>query len=71
MHRRPSAICRALFDLRVWRQRSGTERGQRRDSRLGIVLPVVDSANASQKVQMRAIVALSALREEIETLSPS
>jgi hypothetical protein len=63
---------RALFDLRVWRQHSGTERrGATGMSRLGISLPVVDWADAWQKVQVRAVVALSALREEIETLSPS
>lgn len=63
---------RALFDLRVWRQHSGTERRAAAGmSRLGIVLPVLDWADAWQKVQARAVVALSALREEIETLSPS
>jgi hypothetical protein len=63
---------RALFDLRVWRQHSGTERRAAAGmSRLGIVLPVVNWADAWQKVQGRTIVALSALREEAETLSPS
>lgn len=63
---------RALFALRAWRQHSGTERRAAAGmSRLGIVLPVVDWADAWQKVQVRAVVALSALREEIETLSPS
>jgi hypothetical protein len=40
-------------------------------SRLGIVLPVVDWAEAWQKVQARTVAALAALREEIETLSSS
>jgi hypothetical protein len=63
---------RALFDLRVWRQHSGTERRAAAGmSRLGIVLPVVDWADAWQNVRARAVTALSALREEIETLSPS
>ncbi len=64
---------RALFDLRVWRQHSGTERRAAAGmGRLGIVLPVLDWAEAWQKVQACTVAALAALREEIETLlSPS
>jgi hypothetical protein len=63
---------RALFDLRVWRQHSGTERRAAAGmSRLGIVLPVLDWAEAWQKVQARTVAALAALREEVETLAPS
>jgi hypothetical protein len=40
-------------------------------SRLGIVLPVVDGTAAWLKVQARTVAALAALRDEIETLSPS
>lgn len=62
---------RALFDLRVWRQHTGTEdRAARGMRRLGISLPVHDWNGAWRGVQARAVAALSALREEIETLPP-
>ena len=65
------ADLRALFDLRVWRQHEGTERRAAAGmDRLGITLPVYDWGAAWQHVQARAVAALSALREEIETLSP-
>jgi hypothetical protein len=60
---------RAIFDLRVWRQHAGTdERGARGMARLGITLPVVDWSATWVHVQARAVAALSALREEVETL---
>lgn len=63
---------RALFDLRVWRQHTGTEdRAARGMRRLGIALPVHDWDGAWRHVQARAVAALSALREEIETLVPA
>ena len=63
---------RALFDLRVWRQHTGTEdRAARGMRRLGISLPVHDWSGAWRDVQARAVAALSALREEIETLPPT
>ena len=62
---------RALFDLRVWRQHAGTEdRAARGMSRLGISLPVYEWGAAWQHIQARAVAALSALREEVETLVP-
>ncbi len=61
---------RAVFDLRVWRQHPSTdERGARRMAHLGLSLPVFDWGAAWEHVQARAVAALSALREEIETLS--
>jgi hypothetical protein len=64
------ADLRALFGLRVWRQHEGTEyRAANAMARLGITLPVYDWGAAWQQVQARAVAALSALREEVETLS--
>jgi hypothetical protein len=61
---------RAVFDLRVWRQHAGTDnRGARGMARLGITLPVFDWAATWAHVQARAVAALSALREEVETLA--
>ena len=63
---------RALFDLRVWRQHAGTEdRAARGMSRLGISLPVYEWGVAWQRIQARTVAALSALREEVETLVPT
>jgi hypothetical protein len=63
---------RALFDLRVWRQHTGTEgRAARGMRRLGISLPVHDWSAAWRDVQARTVAALSALREEVETLPPT
>lgn len=63
---------RALFDLRVWRQHTGTDdRAARGMRRLGISLPVHDWDGAWRHIQARAVAALSALREEIETLAPT
>ena len=60
---------RALFGLRVWRQHEGTERrASEAMTRLGISLPVYDWGTAWRHVRARAVAALSALREEIETL---
>jgi hypothetical protein len=60
---------RAVFDLRVWRQHAGTDdRGARGMARLGISLPVLDWGAEWAHVQARTVAALSALREEIETL---
>jgi hypothetical protein len=62
---------RALFDLRVWRQHAGTEaRAAKGMSRLGISLPVYEWGGAWHHIQARTVAALSALREEIETLLP-
>jgi hypothetical protein len=61
---------RALFDLRVWRQHTGTEdRAARGMRRLGISLPVYDWADAWHHLQAQAVAALSVIREEIETLA--
>jgi hypothetical protein len=61
---------RALFDLRVWRQHAGTEtRAALGMERLGISLPVVDWGHAWLLVRARAVAALSAIREEVETLA--
>ena len=63
---------RALFDLRVWRQHPGTEsRAARGMSRLRISVPVYDWGSAWRHVQARSAAALSALREEVETLVPT
>lgn len=63
---------RALFDLRVWRQHVGTEgRAARGMSRLGISLPVYEWNDAWHHIQARTVAALSAIREEIETLVPT
>jgi hypothetical protein len=60
---------RAVFDLRVWRQHEGTEaRARRGMERLGLTLPPADWGEAWAHVQSKAVLALSALREEIETL---
>jgi hypothetical protein len=60
---------RAMFDVRVGRQHAGTDaRGRRGMNRLGIAPPVYDWGEAWQHVQRRAVAALSALREEVETL---
>jgi len=60
---------RAVFDLRVWRQHAGTEaRGARGMERLGISLPVYDWGATWAHVQGRTVTALSALREELETI---
>ncbi len=62
---------RALFDLRVWRQHTGTEgRAARGMNRLGMSLPVYDWGDAWRHVQVRTVAALTALREEVETLVP-
>jgi len=63
---------RALLDIRVWRQHTGTdERAARGMRRLGISLPVYDWGEAWQRVQARSVAALSALREELERLDSS
>jgi hypothetical protein len=63
---------RALLDIRVWRQHTGTdERAARGMRRLGISLPVYDWGDAWLRVQARAVAALSVLREEVERLDPS
>ena len=63
---------RALFDLRVWRQHVGTEdRAARGMSRLGISLPVYEWGEAWHHLKARTVAALSALREEVETLVPT
>ncbi len=62
---------RALFGLRAWRQHEGAERrAAPAMAQLGITLPVYDWGAAWQHIQARAAAALSALREEIETLTP-
>ncbi|HTP27213.1 MAG TPA: hypothetical protein VMK12_16365 [Anaeromyxobacteraceae bacterium] len=63
---------RALFDLRVSRRHTGTEdRAARGMNRLGISLPVYDWGAAWHHIQARTVAALSALREEVETLVPT
>ena len=60
---------RAVFDLRVWRQHAGADvRGARGMKRLGMALPVYDWGAAWAHVQGRTVAALSALREELETI---
>jgi hypothetical protein len=65
------ADLRGLFSLRRWRQHAGTEgEALRGMSRLGISLPIYNWGDTWRHVQARAVVALSALREEVETLVP-
>jgi hypothetical protein len=60
---------RAMFDLRVWRQHEGTDvRAHRGMQRLGLALPPVEWGEAWAYVQSKAVIALSALREEIEMM---
>ncbi len=60
---------RAVFDLRVWRQHAGTDaRGARGMERLGISLPVYDWGAAWAHIQSQTVAALSALREELESI---
>jgi len=60
---------RAVFDLRVWRQHEGTDaRARRGMQRLSLALPPADWGEAWAHVQSKAVIALSALREEIEML---
>jgi hypothetical protein len=60
---------RAMFDLRVWRQHEGTDvRAHGGMRRLGLALPPADWEEAWAHVQSKAVIALSALREEIEML---
>jgi hypothetical protein len=60
-----------LFDLRVWHQHTGTEsRAARGMRRLRISLPVYDWGSAWRHIQARTVAALSAVREETETLTP-
>ena len=62
---------RAVFDLRAWRQHEGTDaRAHRGMQRLGLALPPADWGEAWANVQSKAVIALSALREEIEMLAP-
>ncbi len=62
-------VLRGVFDLRVWRQHKGTdERAARGMRRLDLVLPPADWGVAWQHVQARAVAALSALREELDSL---
>lgn len=63
---------RALFDLRAWRQHEGTDtRAHKGMQRLGLTLPPADWGEAWAHVQRMAVIALSALREEIEMLPTS
>ncbi len=62
---------RAFFDLRTWRQHPGgrpEEQGRRGMQRLGVELPTGDWQGAWQHLQVRAVAALSALREEVDAL---
>jgi hypothetical protein len=60
---------RAVVDLRVWRQHRGTDaRARRGMQRLGLTLPPADWGEAWTHVQSKAVIALSAMREEIEML---
>lgn len=63
---------RAVFDLRVWRQHEGTDaRARRGMQRLGLTLPSADWGEAWARVQSKAVIALSVLRDEIEMLPDS
>jgi hypothetical protein len=60
---------RAIFDLRVWRQHSGTEGRLRRGMRrLGVELPTYDWDAAWNLIAHRCVAALNAIREEAEGL---
>lgn len=60
---------RAFVDLRVWRQHPGADqRGKQGMQRLEVELPTSDWEGAWRHLQARAVAALSALREEVETL---
>jgi hypothetical protein len=61
------ADLRALFGLRAWRQHpNASDRVHTAKLRLGIQLPPSDWASAWTELQVRAVNALNALREEIE-----
>ena len=60
---------RAVVALRVWRQHPGTrvdKTARDASQRLGITLPSDDWAGTWQHLRLRAVSALSAIREEIE-----
>lgn len=64
-------VLRDLVALRVWRQHPGTERaGQEAARRLGITFPTDDWGDAWNRLRIRAVTALSAIREEIERSEP-
>ncbi|MHB1808469.1 MAG: hypothetical protein ACYCU0_04150 [Solirubrobacteraceae bacterium] len=63
---------RAFFDLRAWRQHSGSRpesQGRRGMERLGVELPAPDWCPAWHHLQARAVTALGTLREETQTLT--
>jgi len=65
---------RAVVALRVWRQHpgSGVDKAARDAAqRLGITLPSDDWGGAWQHLRMRSVTALSVIREEIESASPT
>lgn len=58
---------RAVFDLRAWRQHTGThERLRKATQRFEIALPTSDWEGTWQRVRSRCIRALTVLREEID-----
>jgi hypothetical protein len=60
---------RAFFGLRAWRQHPGADqRGRQAMQRLEVELPTPDWEGVWRHLQARAVAALSALREEVETL---
>lgn len=60
----------AFLDLRAWRQHPGADdRGRRGMQQLGLQLPTFDYQAAWRHLQARAVMALSALREELEVLA--
>jgi hypothetical protein len=60
-------VLRDIVALRVWRQHPGTERaGQEAARRLGVTFPSDDWGHAWNGLRIRAVTALSAIREEID-----
>ena len=59
----------AFLDLRAWRQHPGADnRGRRGMQQLGLQLPTFDYEAAWRHLQARVVVALNALREEVEAI---
>jgi hypothetical protein len=65
-------VLRDIVALRVWRQHPGTDAvGSKAARRLGIAVPSESWGVTWDQIQELAVSALSAIREEIEQLSPS
>jgi hypothetical protein len=65
-------VLRDIVALRVWRQHPGTDKvGSKAARRLGIAFPSESWGATWTQIRELAVAALSAIREEIEQLSPS